>query len=432
MAAAENAATPKLHGYEFWRSIGSPTKIIAPMVDQSELTFRMLTRQHGADLCYTPMFNSKVFVQTKSTGDFVTVPEDRPLFVQFCGNDPDTLLAAAKMVEDQCDAIDINLGCPQGIARSGHYGSFLLEEPELLERIVAKLHAELKVPVTAKIRLLPSLATTISLAKRLEAAGISVLTVHGRTKEEKKTEVGLCDWDAVMAIKKVMNIPVVLNGGIADYADYERAMQDTQVDGVMTSEAVLENPALFSKNTMPGDGSYATQIRLARSYLELCQQYDSESNKLMKYVRAHLFKILYWGLMQDKTLCERLSNVFTLAEISEVVDTVEARAVTDGWEEPHFNAEHHPAEEKEFNVERSWYARYAKNTWTRSTVLGDDGDVRGQDKWHPNGPPEGVNTRKRKKQASVCKPATCGTCKQEFPSRSKMFKHIREEHDKTA
>ena len=155
-----------------------------------------------------------------------------------------------------------------------------------------------RVPVTAKIRLLPSLATTISLAKRLEvcccecvggectvdcelcnqAAGISVLTVHGRTKEEKKTEVGLCDWcahqasldcththvsalrDAVMAIKKVMNIPVVLNGGIADYADYERyssniigiradcgrrAMRDTQVDGVMTSEAVLENPALF-------------------------------------------------------------------------------------------------------------------------------------------------------------------------------------------
>ena len=118
---------------------------------------------------------------------------------------------------------------------------------------------------------------------------------------------------------------------------------------------------------MPGDGSYATQIRLARSYLELCQQcvpihqgfhqawlsaavccrYDSESNKLMKYVRAHLFKILYWGLMQvsqslsaartkatmfvaqDKTLCERLSNVFTLAEISEVLAYPSGTVATD-------------------------------------------------------------------------------------------------------
>lgn len=64
--------------------------------------------------------------------NFTTCPEDRPLFVQFCGNDPDTLLEAAKLVQDRCDAVDINFGCPQGIARKGHYGSFLLEDQDLV------------------------------------------------------------------------------------------------------------------------------------------------------------------------------------------------------------------------------------------------------------------------------------------------------------
>jgi tRNA-dihydrouridine synthase 1 len=64
--------------------------------------------------------------------NFTTCKEDRPLFVQFCANDPDVLLKAAKLVEDRCDAVDINCGCPQGIAKKGHYGSFLLEEPDLI------------------------------------------------------------------------------------------------------------------------------------------------------------------------------------------------------------------------------------------------------------------------------------------------------------
>lgn len=180
-------------GFEFFASMGNPRYVVAPMVDQSELPYRMLTRKYGAQLCYTPMFHAKRFVEAKGYRQecFSTCPEDRPLIVQFCGNDPQVLLKASKLVEDRCDGVDLNLGCPQGIARKGRYGSFLLEETQLLYDIVSTLHRGLKVPVTCKIRLLSNadpdgrqnrpydLDATIHLVDALIAAGCQLLTVHG-------------------------------------------------------------------------------------------------------------------------------------------------------------------------------------------------------------------------------------------------------------
>jgi hypothetical protein len=95
------------------------------------------------------------------------------------------VLAAARLAQDHCDAIDLNCGCPQGIARRGHYGAFLLDEPELIEDIVRTLVGGLRIPVFVKMRVLPQLERTLSLVKRLEAAGCSLLTIHGRTREQK-------------------------------------------------------------------------------------------------------------------------------------------------------------------------------------------------------------------------------------------------------
>ena len=106
--------------------------ILAPMVGGSELAFRMLCRQYNTTLCYTPMFESVKFVQDPAyrADQFTTCPSDRPLAVQFCGNNPETLLKAAQLVQHQCDAVDLNLGCPQRSARSGHYGSFLTDKKD--------------------------------------------------------------------------------------------------------------------------------------------------------------------------------------------------------------------------------------------------------------------------------------------------------------
>ena len=99
-------------GLSLWKRIGCPKYAVAPMVHQSELAFRMLTRKYNAKLCFTPMLHSRMFVESEKyrQSNFHTCPEDRPLFVQFCGDNEHTLLKAAKYVEDKCDAVDLNLG----------------------------------------------------------------------------------------------------------------------------------------------------------------------------------------------------------------------------------------------------------------------------------------------------------------------------------
>ena len=87
------------------------------------------------------MLHSRMMITQKTykTENFQSCKQDRPLVAQLCGDDPDTVLKAAQMLEDEVDAIDLNFGCPQGIARRGHYGAYLLSEPLLIQSIVKKL-----------------------------------------------------------------------------------------------------------------------------------------------------------------------------------------------------------------------------------------------------------------------------------------------------
>ncbi|KAK3943015.1 dihydrouridine synthase [Diplogelasinospora grovesii] len=278
-AAAAPPTRPKLHGRAFYESIGSPKYIVAPMVDQSEFAWRMLSRsflpepQRTSMLAYSPMFHARLFAETEKYRNTHFQPTrippseipgatategvpwldgnpaiDRPLFVQFCANEPQHLLAAAKLAAPYCDAVDLNLGCPQGIAKRGHYGAFLQEDQELIYNLIHTLHEDLSIPVTAKIRVLETKEATLKYAQNVLRAGASILTVHGRRREQKGHYTGLADWQYIRYLRE--NLPpetvIFANGNILEHGGLEKCLAATGADGVMSAEGNLSNPGLFA------------------------------------------------------------------------------------------------------------------------------------------------------------------------------------------
>lgn len=182
---------------------------------------------------------------------------DRPLFVQFCANSPEALLEAARFVEPFCDAVDLNLGCPQGIARKGRYGSFLQEDWDLIYRLINKLHENLAVPVTAKIRILETKEKTLDYAKVILSAGASIITVHGRQRDQKGHKTGLADWAVIRYLRD--NLPsdtvIFANGNILQHEDIGKCLEQTGADGVMSAEGNLCDPTIFAGAPAEGNQS---------------------------------------------------------------------------------------------------------------------------------------------------------------------------------
>lgn len=179
---------------------------------------------------------------------------DRPLVVQFCSNSPEDWLAAAKLVEPYCDAVDLNLGCPQGIARRGHYGAFLQEDWDLIYKLINRLHNELSIPVTAKFRVLETKEKTLEYAKMILSAGASIITVHGRQRDQKGHKTGLADWTILRYLREQLPPDTVIfaNGNVLQHGDLKRCLDATGADGVMSAEANLSDPTVFATPPPPG------------------------------------------------------------------------------------------------------------------------------------------------------------------------------------
>eukprot|EP00396_MALV-II-16_sp_LP-1_P000041 gene41-56_t len=346
---AGNEAKKMRTGYDWYREVlGAPRHVCAPMVDQSELPFRLLCLDYGTDLCYTPMINSKMYTQGSKKWrekEFSADParEQGRLIAQLCGDCPDTVLEAARLVVGSGAAqggsavagVDLNCGCPQGIARKGHYGSYLLQEPDLICAIVKKLvDSDLGVPVTVKMRKVSSrddYQDTLRLCERLVGVGASALTLHGRTKEEKGHHTKAVDWEAIRLVRERCTqgkVPLFANGGVHTYTDVVRCFEATGCDAVMSSEALLENPQLF----MPAKG-HKTQDEIMQEYLG----YAEKCGTRLKTVKSHAFHFLYAGLQTCTDVRDQVARAKSVAELRQACERLKERREADlsipqlGW-----------------------------------------------------------------------------------------------------
>ena len=224
--------------------------IAAPMAGVTDLPFRLLLKEQGAGLVCSEMVSAKaIYYNNKNTEPLMMVNEkERPFSLQLFGSDPELMAEMVKKIEDRpFDIIDINMGCPAPKVVKNGDGSKLLLDLELVSEIVKSVVAVSKVPVTVKIRKGwdDEHIVAVEAAKRIEAAGASAITIHGRTRSQFYS--GVADWDIIKEVKENLSIPVIGNGDVIDGKSAEELFARTHVDGIMIGRATLGNPWIFKE-----------------------------------------------------------------------------------------------------------------------------------------------------------------------------------------
>ncbi len=222
--------------------------ILAPMAGVTDLPFRILCKEQGADLVYTEMISAKgIYYHNKNTEKLWEIAEkERPAALQLFGSEPELMADMAAQIEGRnFDILDINMGCPVPKVVNNGEGSALMKNPELAGRIVKCISRRIGKPVTVKFRkgFHENHVNAVDFAKRMEDSGAAAVAVHGRTREEYYN--GRADWGIIAEVKRAVSIPVFASGDIFTVQDAALCEKETGCDGLMLARGTRGNPWLF-------------------------------------------------------------------------------------------------------------------------------------------------------------------------------------------
>ena len=322
--------------------LGERPLLLAPMEDVTDASFRFICKEFGADMMYTEFISSDGLIRDakKSVAKMVTYDFEAPIGIQIYGNIPDAMVDAARMAEQAAeiagghgaDLVDINFGCPVNkIARRGA-GSGMMREPDKMVEITRRVVEAVRLPVTVKTRLGwdEDSKIIVELAERLQDAGISALTIHGRTRSQMYT--GQADWTLIGKVKENprMHIPVIGNGDINSPEKAKEAFDRYGVDGVMIGRATYGHPWIFREirhyldtGELLPPMNVSDRVALAKRHLAKSLELKGEKAGILE-MRRHL-SCYFKGLPDFKETRLKLVTLTDPDELYATLDYVAGR-----------------------------------------------------------------------------------------------------------
>lgn len=319
---------------------------LAPMAGVTDVVFRSLCKELGADVMVTEFVSAEGILQAdERTRKYTEFEEEqRPVGVQLFGADGKRMGEAARKITDwkQPDFIDINFGCPMNKVVAKNGGSSLLKDCPLLTSVAGELVKASPVPVTAKMRIGwdADHINAVEVCRLLEDCGIQAIAVHGRTRAQGYT--GHADWDVIAQCAQAVKIPVIGNGDIATGADVARRRRETKVRGVMIGRAAMGNPWVFREakqylqtgiQPAPPTVEQRFAFMLRHTRLAITSRRHGDELKAMRAMRNRLMAYTQ-GLPGSKHLRLKFCHVESVAQLEDIAAAYLHGILHDGNEAP--------------------------------------------------------------------------------------------------